>query len=149
MPRLAPNRAEFDDERWGDWTEVCAEKISELQPNEFLIIPVDDDENVFVQMAKATYKESCSLLVEAGLGARESDELSLTLLELGWEPPGSYGEPGDGSPNYQVMWSAQNLHGLMSEDDAWEAARLVALTLRAPLAITDPFALSVGRGTFD
>jgi hypothetical protein len=143
MPRLAPDRFENDDEHWQQWTNVCAEKLEELDEDEFVILHVDEASNVFVQMAHTLQPE---LLCEVSLGElANAQEAMRSLLDLGWQPPGSY----TSGTNLQLVWRSDDDSGLksgISEEDAFDAAGVIAATLRYVLSVEDPTRIRVERG---
>lgn len=146
MPRIAPDRGLNDEELWDGWTEICTEKIEELSEQEFLVLMVNDPENVFVQIARMSPNE---LLCEVSLGEHYEDHQSAvkSLVDLGWHPPGSY-VPG---PNLQCVWRSETkkrARNWITNEDARDAAGLLASTLRYVLGITDPTKIPVTRDTF-
>ena len=145
MPRVAPDRGIGDEELWYGWTEICTDKIHELSDGEYLILQVNDDDNVFVQMARMAPSE---LICEVSLGRHTDHETAMnSLLDMGWHAPGSY-IPG---PNLQCVWQATDPDegdGWIDRADAEDAAGLVASTLRYVLAIPDPQRIPVERGRF-
>lgn len=148
MPRAKPDKNEQDDVIWSEWTEICAEKIYKLAHDEFLILHIDDANNVFVQMVRSRMESLTSLLVEVSLGLIESPPLIASLLDKGWEPPGSYAEAGGSSPNFQVVWTSPPKDKSASKEDSREAAELIASTMRVILAVGDPQDITVERDNF-
>jgi len=130
-----------DEDLWTKWSEICTSKIAELVPDEYLILMVSDEDNVFVQMARVAESE---LLFEVSLGTHSNrDSARKSLMDLGWETPGSF----IAGPNLQCMWRPDQ-GDWISLEDATDAAGLIAGTLRYVLGVTDPTRIPVERGNF-
>ena len=145
MPRLAPDRFENDDDHWRKWTDVCTDKLENLYEGEYLILHVDELSNVFVQMANITGNE---LLCEVSPGKMTNAEEAVdSLLELGWQPPGSF----TSGPNLQLLWGLSDdseREPEIAKEDAIDAAGVIAATLRYVLGVEDPTRIRVERGSF-
>lgn len=148
MPRLKPDSSEYVEGMWREWTAICQQKIHELAINEFVILLVDDANNVFIQIARSEAGNNCDLVVEASPGENASAGVLKSMLEIGWEPPGSYVENGGANPNYQVLWRSTPECGRVSTTDSEEAAILIATTLRLTFAVADPREIPVERDNF-